>query len=680
MTKRKSQTASFGDQTSSTEKEAVESYYLKPERFDVLPALLGLIVLVSGLAAALTSFFLLRQNEFIAARTALNVTAHDSAGAYETALNSVELWVQTTTTFFSVSTTPLTLEEQLVPFVYSGGAFPKFVTAISYSEYVPFAQQDDWLQATREKGGYYTDLEITARSATNQPVPAPYSPNRAIVTQIVPTASMSTSVGYDQSTDALRNETINRAIANGRTAASARSTLNIEGASNVGVHIMAAVYNYTTSEPRGIVAGSILLGQLTFSTVAPITKNLIVSIIDMNVTSEDPYKGFIYSTATSNGSIISYQQNLDLIAAAPFTASRHVSFADKTLNLVLIPTDAYMEQFNSYIKIIALVVSLSFMLLLLVGCVFLYLARKLLVAKKARASANVQIDLLSANQSALRTLLDRIAMQEQKTRATINAIPDLVCVITYTGKIVQTNQAFDSEFPFTQQELERGVQTYSIFTELASDFYHDCDESEIETQAARRFGGSIPVLVRVRALDAESKEDSTHSGAQSHSGHNRDVTMTQMVDQESFVIIARNMSKSQATENVNMEQHRSNVLEQRYRNDTQFKEEVRALCEKEKCSECVQFLDSVRVYKKSNFSERLDLKQQIFDRYIKQGAPRQLNLSNEQVIEESIKITKAMADIEIFKPIETAVFRMMYDVYARNNLPKTPTTPVTPIV
>jgi PAS domain S-box-containing protein len=163
-------------------------------------------------------------------------------------------------------------------------------------------------------------------------------------------------------------------------------------------------------------------------------------------------------------------------------------------------------------KYVALAVCLIIMLLLLVGCIILYFVRKLLIAKKKRGQASIQIDLLKTNQTALRNLLDRIATQEEKTRSVINALPDIICVISPTGKIMQTNTAFDEEFPFSQKELEKGVYTWDIFTELSSDFFRVTDDvTDIDTMAQKRFGEMISVTLRVRDLRSKNAETSSQS-------------------------------------------------------------------------------------------------------------------------------------------------------------------------
>jgi PAS domain-containing protein len=389
----------------------------------------------------------------------------------------------------------------------------------------------------------------------------------------------------------------------------------------------------------------------------------------MNAT-DDSFGGFFYSTAPSgNESVISVAANKAMIDSAPFTSIGYVKFADRVLKITIIPSDAYINLYNTYIKWVALVLCLCFMMVLLVVCVFIYFLRKLMVARKGRLNAELQIDLLRTNQSSLRSLLERIATQEQKQRSTINAFPDYVCVVSDSGKLLQTNAAFDADFPFSQMELERGVYTFAIFTELASDFYRTAGENEIVTQAARRFGDYMDVKVRVRSLGHDSNKDSSSLSNEfkSKTGptSNLSSSSVQVIEEEAYLIIAKNITEKKEDSIVDERaRHARSELEKKFR-DPKFRSELRAFCEREKNVENVLFLEAVREYKKTPFAERVNMKDSIFEKFIKRGAMLQLNLANDVIVEETIKISKCIADVDVFKTVEECVFKTLEDVYPR---------------
>jgi hypothetical protein len=253
-------------------------------------------------------------------------------------------------------------------------------------------------------------------------------------------------------------------------------------------------------------------------------------------------------------------------------------------------------------------------------------------------------------------------------RATINALPDYVCVITQAGKIVQTNSAFDMDFPFSQQDLEKGVYTWSVFTELSSDFFRTVDESqEIVTQAARRFGDYVDVQLRIRSLHLNDDKDSSSFSNDIKGSTLKNTSTVQQQEEEAFVIIAKNLSAKTSThsETPNEERTTRNNFEKKFK-DAQFRKAMLEFCEQEKNAENVLFLEAVREYKKASFGLRMDMKQRIFDQFIKRESPMQLNLANDIVLEETIKISKAIADVDVFKSVEDCVTKIMVgDVYPR---------------
>jgi hypothetical protein len=261
-------------------------------------------------------------------------------------------------------------------------------------------------------------------------------------------------------------------------------------------------------------------------------------------------------------------------------------------------------------------------------------------------------------------------------------LPDYVCCITSSGKIIQTNSAFDKDFTFSAQELEKGtifrslrftftsgVYTWSVFTELASDFFRVADESqEISTLASRRFGESVEVSLCVRNLKYQDN-DSSSSLPNSALEKNSAVTSLSSPNQpdtsdEAYVIIAKNTS-GKHVEVGTEETKQIHAFERKFR-EKQFRDEIKKFCDKNKAIENVLFLEQVQAYKKSSFGDRVDMKQQILDRYIKEGAPMQLNLGSNEIVEETIKINKCIADFDVFKTVEGYVFKILsVDIYPR---------------
>jgi PAS domain S-box-containing protein len=676
MNKRKDSTTGVttDDPTDKSDTES-RALFFYPSKYDLIPIVLALVVITLGLTAGLTSFFLLRDNEIIASRDALQ----SSVAEVETGLNAaftevISVVMRTASLFQTSKTWPLGAYDQFAPYVMSSGKFPKFLTTMTYILSVPISEEDAFVQRWRSSGDKnYVNLTITGRDSNNKVIPPIWTPIRCVVMQIVPVANMlnPNSLGYDLCTDAAKNETFNFAMNTGKPIASGRIVSSLTSANVVSITIQKSILNTTTNKPLGVISGVVIVSDLLAQSLTSIIDRYDVAVYDTNATGDT----FIYNSATSADSIVTSAMTTRMIANAAFTARTNISVTNRVFHLVLIPQEDYAARYQTSTKFVALIVSLVIMSVLLVGCVVLYFTRKLLLAKKSRAAAGIQIDLLKTNQSALRTLLDRIACQESKTRAVINSLPDIIFVISDAGKILQTNTAFDEAFPFNQQEMVKGVYSWDIFTELASDFFRVCDEnSDIETLAQRRFGDVIEVRVRVRDIRGSHGESSS-----SQSDKHRPVTVDSrqfsdkqisgalnMHDEsEAYVIIAKNLSMKETLEVNVLEQVQRHEFEREFRNKT-FYNELKKYCEKNQNVENILFLEQVREYKKSQFGVRVDMKMAIFDRFIKPDAPMQLNLANEAVLEESIKINKSMGDVDVFKSVEEIVLKTLaLDIYPR---------------
>jgi PAS domain-containing protein len=639
--------------------DSANHFFLQPTKHDILPLVLGIIVIALGVTAALLSFFLLRNAETEIARIALNTSSQDVSRALSNAAASVVAVVQATATFFQVSKTPITLYDQFSPYILSSGSFPKYLSGISYIRAVPVEETDSFVAQMQSMGGDYVDFAITGRDAANKPIPPIWTPLRGIVVQTTPIANMKLLNGYDINTDYEKNLTMIRALATGTPAATGRIQTATKSDINVATAVFQSITNQTSMKPYAIIAGSIVMNQLISEALSSISRKFYVSVFDTNSTS-DP---FVYSTASTSAAGISSKQNAEMISSAPFVSSANLTFGDRILSVTLIPQNDYIEQYSTSQRYIALVLSLALMVVLLIGVVILYFTRKLLIARQKRRATSVQIDLLKTNQTALRVLLDRIANQESKTRAVINSLPDLICVITATGKILQTNQAFDHEFPFNQQEMEKGVYTWDIFTELSSDFFRVPNEQGINTTAARRFGGTIDVCLNVRSL-GDFGGSSTHSNDQvKQSGS---VALPDL--QEAYVLIAKVISHKFITAETHEENLQRHEFERKYR-DKKFRDELKRYCEKNKTVENVLFLERVKEYKKAAFNVRVDMKKQIFEQFVQADAPMQLNLANQVIVEETIKIGKSMGDVDVFKNVEECVIKILAnDIYPRFQL------------
>jgi CHASE1-domain containing sensor protein len=650
--------------------EGTESYFLKPTKHDLLPLMLAIISIAAGLTASLTSYFVLRAGETGVAKNALATYAAAATVTLTAAVKSVVTQSQSTTSMFQISKTPITLYDQFEPFMYSSGSFPQYLSSTNYLALIPLNNTQVFTDTMRAKGDIYANFTVGGRDSNNNYIPPIDVPTRCICTMLVPSSGLAKLLGYDLCTDSVRGAAINQAITTGKPACTGRVLSALKAVGTVTMLIYMPVFNKTTGAADGVISSAITISSLLYDALnVTLHNDVIISVLDTNITLTN--SSFVYATVMNeDGTELTPEQNQDMINSAPYTQSGYVTLADRVFQIILMPGDNYALRFENNLKWVSLVLSLCFMVVLLVGCVFLYFSKKLLIARQHRQRAHIQIDLLKTNQTSLRILLDRISNQETKTRAVINSLPDFVCCISNSGKILQTNTAFDEEFPFSQQELEKGVYTWDIFTELSSDFFKTSDDGqELKTHAARRFGDTMEVMLRVRDLKGKDAESSSsNNDIKGGSSLTKGVTSTtQLPDhEEAYVLIAKNIShRVLLSEQQTAEKVKRHEFERLFR-DKKFRDDLKDFCTKNKTVENVLFLEKVREYRKANFSDRVEMKQHIFDQFVKHDASLQLNLANEVIVEETIKIKKSMADVDVFKTVEECVFKILAnDIYPR---------------
>jgi CHASE1-domain containing sensor protein len=369
-----------------------------------------------GLVAGLTSYFLLKNNDIIAAQSALGVTATQAANQLTSAFLNAEAIILGAAALFQVSKTPVTLYDQWVPYMASQGQglpFPKVLTIIGHHAVFPGTPEATSAFQTdmRAQGGDYVNFTVTGRDANNSIVPPVANPLRAVLVHLIPVALMKTpTLGYDVNTDPIKNSSFYRAILSGKPSTTGRVLAAALGPNDVATSIYVGLFNSTTGVATGAVSSIIVVSQLIEAVVDSLTGSIDISLIDMNSTSDDSFNGFLWSNVQTT----SYIANQQHIANAQYTRVAYVPMADRTLKLILMPGSGYQDAFDLSLRYIALILSLCFSIILIIGCVVMYFSSKMIQARESRKRAFVQIDLLKTDQCALRGLLDRIASQEAK--------------------------------------------------------------------------------------------------------------------------------------------------------------------------------------------------------------------------------------------------------------------------
>jgi len=221
----------------------------------------------------------------------------------------------------------------------------------------------------------------------------------------------------------------------------------------------------------GLCVEIIAFDDLSTTTLALWSSNIVINLYD-NSQPANTENNFLYSSA-SNGALWNMSQGAAAISQSLFTVNTTVTFADKNITVVFGSTSSFLANYTTIDKSAALVACMIIMLLILCACVFLFFVQRLKRSRKARKVSKEQISVLKDAQKSLKQILGKVAAQEQKTRITLNFLPDYIAIINNNGLILQSNLSFDKAFGLTPDKLEKGLQIGNYFLDLPSTFFLD---------------------------------------------------------------------------------------------------------------------------------------------------------------------------------------------------------------
>jgi len=643
---------------------------LKPIKEDILPLILAVIVIILGLISCVVPYFLLQANEIIVARNELATLMNQGLVNLQKATETVGNTLQSFRAFYQFSSVQPTYLNQMVPYCYStaSGQFPDNVNTMVYAQMVLNQDRDAFVAKIRSMASeipLYQGFNITGRNANNQVVPMWTEPLYAVAIHVAPLKGAQIILGANLMANPSRAlDILNANLTMNITATPTFTTLR-DGSYRPGVSLYSAVTDLNGTWV-GIASVTIRIDELMVNAIPELaSRGVYAAVFDLNYTSSDSTQGFIVTTqpGPNNTTLITAAQNNITMQQAEFLETGTFSFFDRLYSVVLIPTSSYINSFSSIQKWVPVIVS-SILTLILVGiCISIMFIRRMNKARKQRAESKNQMKKLRENQDNLRKLLNRIASQEHKARATINAIRDVVIVINRAGRILHTNKAFDKLFVYSEMELERGIQISSLFPDLGEDFFTAVTVDSVQTVARSRFGISFPMEIVVECLDMVdnsiiSSVDSVSKAAEENEN-----------DVEAYVIVGHRKSQKSSDKLDQKEENIDSIMhsfDDRFPNE-EFQNELLKFCVQNHTDESIQFLIKVRQYKRTkDIEQRIALQKSISDIFLKSGSPKQLNLPNDVMQLELMKISKNFGDPNVFKNIEEFVKRIVLtDIYPR---------------
>lgn len=248
----------------------------------------------------------------------------------------------------------------------------------------------------------------------------------------------------------------------------------------------------------------------------------------------------------------------------------------------------------------------------------------------------------------LTTYLDRIGNEEEKGRLMLDSLPDSIIIFDPSnGNITKVNLTFEKIFSTLNEIKEKKI--YQILPDLGKDDLNSASINGVETQIPSKFI-KIPAQVTTTKIDY-------HVGGK--------------IVPHVMAILRDMREKKDALDKLEKEQKALADLEKQMQFEEQFRdpiirEALRIFCEKEKTIENVLLLIEIESYKKLDQNKRIKAQKILFEKYLKQGAEYQVNISKKTLDEAIEKVEKGIGQIDLFNNLEKAIkFNLIGESFSR---------------
>ncbi|KAL9652777.1 hypothetical protein ABK040_010810 [Willaertia magna] len=279
---------------------------------------------------------------------------------------------------------------------------------------------------------------------------------------------------------------------------------------------------------------------------------------------------------------------------------------------------------------------------------------------------------LANSHSQLLVLLERISAEEQRTKKIINSIEDGIVTVTVeeSPKILHCNTAFYRIFGFSDVDVINGrVALLNIIPSinLLAEQKKELNDAILEVKGFTKLGKEVHLKVSLTFIKMFTKELDT--------SNIKNYKVTEDVQKQEtacVLLIHNNTDRSKLLKDLKEKEQLYSQLKERMEFQEMFdnhekRSEFKEFCRKEHNLENILFLEDIQLYKSlGNIQERVNMQQEMFDKYIRLDAEFQLNISQEDLQIYSFKISKGLGEIELFDGLEKIVVEsIIHNSYKR---------------
>ena len=265
---------------------------------------------------------------------------------------------------------------------------------------------------------------------------------------------------------------------------------------------------------------------------------------------------------------------------------------------------------------------------------------------------------LASDHALLIRLLDKVAVEEQKSRSIMNAMTDFILTVSSeTGVILSANQSFYSKLGYSAKNVENNMNISALFRDLSGETLMDNlagladTNSTLDTSVYTSFA-VLPVEISCHTVRLFMDDDRVVN---------------------CYVVVVRNMKEQhELIQTLNKRQEQLLQLADQVKFDQMMRnhetrDEFHKFCKSEASEENFLFLQGIEHYKSlKSVHERAIFQHEIVEQFLKPTGVSPLNLAGNLLNAELAVIEKSCGDLTVFDKLETAVRIMVIsDTFVR---------------
>ncbi|KAF0979967.1 hypothetical protein FDP41_001120 [Naegleria fowleri] len=280
---------------------------------------------------------------------------------------------------------------------------------------------------------------------------------------------------------------------------------------------------------------------------------------------------------------------------------------------------------------------------------------------------------LAHSHNQLSLLLDKISLEEQRTRKILNTIDDAVVTITCEGLVIHYNHSFLNMFSLKEIDIRKAERTTTTINTLLPKLNtkeifekHSEDDSITNFETIGVSKAQIEFNIRISVNFCKMLKSEIVKGSSV-------VTTSNEQERVAVLLIHSNTDRSALLKNLKEKEKQYNLLMEKMEFKEMFdhherRSEFKDFCAKEHNDESILFLEDVQLYKSlvNNLQQRSELQHEIYNKYLAHSAPKQLNISSEELETYGFKIKNGIGQIDLFDSLEKVVINnIIFDSFKR---------------